>query len=653
MKMPDCTGSGYKRTAASMGDPPRVGTAGGGTAANRTNFDSTAYGRKATAARADQAAAVAAAAANALSQFAHPAAPASKDAPAGWPSSRRDMDVSSMAALRAEQLKAASHSGAQQQHQHQQSSALAAAAAEKAPSHVLVARALGPVAGRAIVTERRAFLAQIDAAEHRVRELELELQQEREKVPMLRAREEAAYAREAMLRDERDASFAGTEATRLEGERLRAKLDSERARADRAEARCDELRRASEGQCASLRDELEVTQADWRCAEAEARQAERGLAVAQCELKGAAERIDRAERRARDEAIKCAELLKAAEKQCSTLALEREAARREAAAAEAALRAKEEHNQQVVALMREERQTLRAAADAAEARCQLALNQVAVIERDRTVTRSELAAAKLELQAAADASNQRATEYELRERRTRVEAHEAVTQAHALARQLGERCLQAERQAQVHSLLVDEALSSAHSGQAAASRTEVALRLERQKALDQQTGAKEAEWGRFAMLRESADAAGHPRAADGGGAGGLAVGGFGVGASAKPAEPLLSLAPPLSPATPLTATLASSGSELGRALDASSSAAAPWWWGTAASSCGGAEALPPPPPPPLPMAASPERRDGDRAIDGTFPCSHAQYAISKSSCGSQILKNTQYAKPNTAVLEPG
>jgi hypothetical protein len=55
------------------------------------------------------------------------------------------MDVSSMAALRAEQLKAASHSGggAQQQHQHQQSSALAAAAAEKAPSHVLVARALG------------------------------------------------------------------------------------------------------------------------------------------------------------------------------------------------------------------------------------------------------------------------------------------------------------------------------------------------------------------------------------------------------------------------------------------------------------------------------------------------------------------------------
>jgi hypothetical protein len=115
-----------------------------------------------------------------------------------------------------------------------------------------------------------------------------------------------------------------------------------------------------------------------------------------------------------------------------------------------------------------------------------------------------------------------------------------------------------------------------------------------------------------------------------GGAGGLAVGGCGVGASAKPAEALLSLAPPLSPATPLTATLASSGSELGRALDASSSAAAPWWWGTAASSCGGAEALPPPPPPPLPMAASPERRDGDRAIDGTFPCSHTQDAIRKS-----------------------
>ena len=355
--MPDCTGSGFKRTAASMVplpiDPPRVGTAGGGTAANRTNFDSTAYGRKATAARADQAAAAAAAAANALSQFAHPAAPASKDAPAGWPSNRRDMDVSSMAALRAEQLKAANHSGCGgAQQQHQQSSALAAAAAEKAPSHVLVARALGPVAGRAIVTERRAFLAQIDAAEHRVRELELELQQEREKVPMLRAREEAAYAREAMLRDERDASFAGTEATRLEGERLRAKLDGERARADRAEAQLDELRRASEAQCASLRDELEVTQADWRCAEAEARQAERGLAVAQCELKGAAERIDRAERRARDEAIKCAELLKAAEKQCSTLALERVAARRAAAAAEAALRAKEEHNQQVSGLIK-------------------------------------------------------------------------------------------------------------------------------------------------------------------------------------------------------------------------------------------------------------------------------------------------------------
>ena len=270
---------------------------------------------------------------------------------------------------------------------------------------------------------------------------------------------------------------------------------------------------------------------------------------------------------------------------------------------------------QVIGLMREERQTLRAAADAAEARCQLALNQVAVIERDRTVTRSELAAAKLELQAAADASSQHAAEYELRERRTRVEAHEAVTQAHVLARQLGDRCLQAELQAQVHSLLVDEARSSALSGQAAASRTEVALRLERQKALDQQAGANEAEWGRFAMLRESAD---------GGVAGGLTVGGFGVGASAKPAEP------PLSPATPLTVTLASSGSELGRALDASSSVAAPWWWGTASGSCGGtasgscggiasgscggtasgscggADALPPPPPPSLPSGSAPK-----------------------------------------------
>ena len=51
------------------------------------------------------------------------------------------------------------------------------------PGRTCWLRALGPVAGRAIVTERRMFLAQIDAAEERCRQRERELQAERELVP--------------------------------------------------------------------------------------------------------------------------------------------------------------------------------------------------------------------------------------------------------------------------------------------------------------------------------------------------------------------------------------------------------------------------------------------------------------------------------------
>ena len=226
--------------------------------------------RAATAKKADRASAAAAASARALGHFASTSAPASRDAPAGWPSTRRDAADAS----------------------HREAAELAAPAglgrdSESAPSHVLVARALGPVAGRAIVTERRMFLAQIDAAEQRCRETEQLLQEERELLPASRAREEAAYAREAQLREERDAAYAGAEAARIEMERLRGTLDAERARADRAEAASGELRRMATGETSGLREQLEVTHADWRCAEAEARNAERSLAVAQSELRAA------------------------------------------------------------------------------------------------------------------------------------------------------------------------------------------------------------------------------------------------------------------------------------------------------------------------------------------------------------------------------
>ena len=477
--------------------------------------------RHATAAKADRAAAHAAAAASALGRFAHPHAPASRDAPAGWPSTRRDLDAAAVDELKAAGRQAASDVGGLSGGG-APLAGLSGAASEKAPSHVLVARALGPVAGRAIVTERRAFLAQIDAAEQRARELERQLQQEREQVPMSRAREETAYAREAMLRDERDASFAGAEAARLECERLRGQLDAERARAERAEARCEELRRAAEAECTSLRETLEVTQADWRCAEAEARQAERGLAVAQSELRAAAERIERAEHEARRGGLLHAERLTAAEERVRAVEAEREAVRAEKAAVDAERRALEQHNAQAAELMKEERRTLRAAVEAAESRCQLALNQVSVIERDRTVARSELTAAQLQLQQAAEATQRREADHHHHEQQCRSEASVAVAAAQEFARQMADRCRQAEKQAEVHSLLVDEAMSSALSGQAAANRTELMLRLERQRAATLHDERHEAQWQRFAHMP-------HGGGSGGGGGGGSAGGSGGSG----------------------------------------------------------------------------------------------------------------------------
>ena len=131
--------------------------------------------REATRLKAERAAA---AAVVSLGHFTQPGAAASRDAPAGWPSSLRDDR-----ALARSQTAHTYHDRAMVAHARRDADEANLPAglgreSERAPSHVLVARALGPVAGRAIVTERRAFLAQIDAAEQRVRELELQLQQE-------------------------------------------------------------------------------------------------------------------------------------------------------------------------------------------------------------------------------------------------------------------------------------------------------------------------------------------------------------------------------------------------------------------------------------------------------------------------------------------
>ena len=69
---------------------------------------------------------------------------------------------------------------------------------------MLVAKALGPVAGRSIVQERRMLLEARDIADARVRELYNELDATKDAIPAIRAREEAALDREEQIRYERD-----------------------------------------------------------------------------------------------------------------------------------------------------------------------------------------------------------------------------------------------------------------------------------------------------------------------------------------------------------------------------------------------------------------------------------------------------------------
>ena len=246
--------------------------------------------RTATASNAQRAAARAAAralattldaqaASAALKEFTRVDAKPSLTAPAGWPSTCRDAKeaarrAAEQAALRSQSMLTPMNGGAFQAPaggKDHSKAADGAGALHSAPSHLLVARALGPVAGRAVVTERRQLLDMRDAAEARCLELESQLEESHGLLPESRGREVAAMEREVQARRERDDAHGSAEAARRETAQVRATLDAERARADRAEAARDELRIAAAAELSAVREQLEATQADWRCAEAEVR----------------------------------------------------------------------------------------------------------------------------------------------------------------------------------------------------------------------------------------------------------------------------------------------------------------------------------------------------------------------------------------------
>ena len=348
-----------------------------------------------------------------------------------------------------------------------------------APSHVLVARALGPVAGRAIIAERRHLLEKVDAADARVRAIEEELEGARGLLPASKAREHAAEAREERLRAERDAAQDGAEAARQETARVRHDLEAERLRAERAEATLEEVRRQFAAELSALREQLEATTADWRCAENEARGVERALAVAQAELRAAEDRVLLSEARCTDEVAKVEAKLNDALLRHDEVESQRDEAREGRAALEGELKALEQRVREAQEPIREERATLRQAISAAEARATLAVGQLAVVERDRSAARQELAALRLEHEAAAEAAA-------AREGRLALEA----AASKSLARDMTDRCDAAERQSGAASVLLQGAMRATDESAATAERIDGLLAHERRRA-DAADGARQ------------------------------------------------------------------------------------------------------------------------------------------------------------------
>lgn len=555
--------------------------------------------RALTAVRAQRAAADAAAS---LGGFAKWDSLASRDRPAGWPSTRRDQVYSDLglyeSSLRegAEWVSEAAERGHSVLNEapHSRVPAGLGKPSERAPSHVLVARALGPVAGRAIVTERRMFIAQIDAAEQRCQQLEDELRAEREKLPAARAREQAALDRERMLRDERDHGNVGAEVARLEAARLRPAVEEERIRAERAEAQCQQLHRDASGEAAALRDLLEATQADWRCADTEARAAERALAVAQVELRTAGERISQLEERSHQEADRAAAKLAECEERCRELHAELGAARSETASVKSKLAGVQQMYEDAQEPIRQERTTLRQAVEMAESRCQLALKQVAAVEHDRNIARRELAALKIEKQLTAEKAAKR-------EEALGRETATAVATAQALARQNAERCKTAEQQAAMTSMLLDEALVSAQGERSAAERTGHLLQAKHQRLQAAEVGLAEMAHRRYQdAVTVAASRVLQPRAAMQPQSGHCSTGGDGRAQAACAAGPC-SDPPPSAPASATPASRSTISTVIGSEPSSAQpppapgappaplpmpdlesqlpGGATPWWWG--------------------------------------------------------------------------
>ena len=522
-------------------------------------------------------------------------------------------------------------------------------AAPWAASHVLVSRALGPVAGRAIAAERRQLLRQVDEADARARAVQHELLEAHGRLPESRAcpptdlsgprtplgnrplaalsppssrlpvlalraerrapnlsclnahpcmcvrvlasacplrprsrrrssphdvcpsagaRETAAKEREVQARHERDAAYAAAELARLETERVRLVAPPVIARADRAEAQLEEFRQQAWSDVAALREQLEVTTADWRCAEAEAQQHAMDLAVARADLRHSEERCAVAEARAAEEASRAQEKLAAAAEERKVLDAHNNQLEREKAALEGELRALERRFDAEQEPVREERKTLREAVDAAEARASLVASQMAVVEQDRHAMRQEVAALRLELDA-------RSEQHELRVSRLASEAQGAA----GLAQTLGERLREAEAQRDRLAAELEQCRRGQEDEDDTMAKAQQMLLAERRRADAAEEARREAERSRYLGLhRPPADTT--PSASvSGGGSSGVAP-----GERADATPDASSAAPPSALAAPTPARSYAPPPSLKystyRSSSTAGSAEAPWWWGT-------------------------------------------------------------------------
>lgn len=422
-------------------------------------------------------------------------------------------------------------------------------AAPWAASHVLVSRALGPVAGRAVAQERKALLQQVDAADARYRALQAELRAAHGLLPESQTREAMARDLAESFRKERDAAYVAAELARRETEQVRMVAPPEMARADRAEAALAEVRQHASREVEAMREQLEVTAADWRCAEAEARKAETTLAVTQAELRGAEDRAALAEARLKDEVAKwetryndALRLKDLAEAQRSTLTHEK-------ASLEGEIRALEARFQTDQEPVREERATLHRAVEAAEARARAAVAQVAVIEQDRTSLRQALASGRLELESQSDSAC-------VREDRLRADLATVTT----LAKELSARCESAEQARDACAARLEETAAGSADEAATRHRADLLLQAERRRAEDAEEAQRHAEQARYLALH---------RPSSGG------VAGFeDVGSAITVAGP--------EAATPRAELPTAMGTNAGPGISSSATGAGtdpPWWWG--------------------------------------------------------------------------